>query len=135
MYGNPYANYPFLGSQMAPGAPFIGQGMQTPTSAMQTPQNVPAFLQVGTAKEFDSVTIQPGRQALIMAQNDPYIAFKSADNMGMVTTSLYKLEPVTAEQINGPAQEYVTRQEFQQTIQQLIDGLTPKKTAKKEGAE
>lgn len=132
MFGN--YGYPFMGNQMAPSASFIPP-MQT-TPAIQPPQNGPAFLQVGTAKEFDSVTIQPGRQALIMAQNDPFIAFKSADNIGMVTTNLYRLEPVTADQINGPAQEYVTRQEFQQTIQQLIDGLSPKKSApKKEATE
>lgn len=118
---NPYN--PYFQPAMAQSAPFMGQGMQTPTPAIQPPQSGPAFLQVGTAKEFDSVTIQPGRQALIMAQNDPYIAFKSADNMGMVTTNLYKLEPVTAEQLNGPSPEYVTRQEFQQTIQQILDGL------------
>lgn len=132
MYG---MNYPFIGAQVVPSAPFMGQGMQTPVPAIQPPQSGPAFLQVGTVKEFDSVTIQPGRQALIMAQNDPYIAFKNADNMGQVTTNYYKLEPVTVEQINGPAPEYVTKQEFQQTIQQLIDGLTPKKAVKKEGAE
>lgn len=121
--------------------PYVQQiGMQPQYNPMQMQQpaqipqnNIPAFLQVGTAKDFETVIIQPGKQALIMAQNDPYIAFKSADAMGMVTTSLYRLEPVTAEQISGPAPEYVTRQEFQQTIQQLIDGLTkPQKQAKKE---
>ena len=129
---NPYA------AQMAQQGPFMPQ-MQTPTQPATPPNPGPAFLQVGTVKEFDSVTIQPGRQALIMAQNDPYIAFKSADAMGMVTTSLYRLEPVTAEQINGPAVEYATKGELaqlQSVVQQLIDGLAPKKAAtKKEAAE
>ena len=127
MYGN--FGYPFMGAPMGQNMPFMPQGMQTNAPAIQPPQSGPAFLQVGTAKEFDNVTIQPGRQALIMAQNDPYIAFKSADNMGQVTTNFYRLEPVTADQINGPSPEYVTRAEFQQTIQQLIDGLTQKKEA------
>ena len=126
MYSNPFAAYPFIPQQNAPQSIFPQGNMSIPQTQVTLPTSAPAFLQVGTAKEFDNVTIQPGRQALIMAQNDPYIAFKSADNMGMVTTNLYRLEPVTAEQINGPATEYVTRQEFQQTIQQLIDSLTPK---------
>lgn len=130
MFG-PFNSYnPY--SQIPPSMPFMGQNSSNPV--VQPPQSGPAFLQVGTAKEFDNVTIQPGRQALIMAQNDPYIAFKSADAMGMVTTSLYRLEPVTADQINGPTPEYVTRQEFQQTVQQIIDSIkTPR--AKKEATE
>lgn len=133
-FGNPYGTYPFPGVQSAVQAPFIHGAMSTPTQPVTPPSASPAFLQVGTAKEFDNVTIQPGRQALIMAQNDPYIAFKSADAMGMVTTNLYRLEPVTADQINGPTPEYVTRQEFQQTVQQIIDSIkTPR--AKKEVTE
>lgn len=134
-FGNPYTGYPFMGAQNAPQAPFIPGAMSTPTQPLTPPSAAPAFLQVASTKDFDSVTIQPGRQALIMAQNDPYIAFKSADAMGMVTTSLYRLEPVTAEQINGPAPEYVTRQEFQQTVQQIIDSIKPTRQAKKEVTE
>lgn len=135
MFG-PFNSYnPYV--QIPPSIPFMGQNSSNPV--VQPPQSGPAFLQVGSAKEFDNVTIQPGRQALIMAQNDPYIAFKSADAMGMVTTSLYRLEPVTAEQINGPAVEYATKGElaqFQSVVQQLIDGLAPKKsTTKKEAVE
>lgn len=133
-FGNPYTGYPFMGSQNAPQAPFMPNSISTPTQPLTPPSASPAFLQVASTKDFDSVTIQPGRQALIMAQNDPYIAFKSADAMGMVTTNLYRLEPVTADQINGPTPEYVTRQEFQQTVQQIIDSIkTPR--AKKEVTE
>lgn len=131
MFG-PFNSYnPY--SQIPPSMPFMGQNSSNPV--VQPPQSGPAFLQVGTAKEFDNVTIQPGRQALIMAQNEPYIAFKSADAMGMVTTSLYRLEPVTADQINGHAPEYVTRSEFQQTIQQIIDSIKPTRQTKKEATE
>lgn len=135
MYGNFYG-YPYMNAtmnaQMNAQQPFNPNPMQTQANPVPAPSASPAFLQVGTAKEFDNVTIQPGRQALIMAQNDPYIAFKSADAMGMVTTSLYRLEPVTADQINGPAPEYVTRSEFQQTIQQLIESMSKPARAKKE---
>ena len=137
MYGNfyggfnPYMNTP-MNSPMNAQAPFTPSPIQSQTNPVSPPVASPAFLQVGTAKEFDNVTIQPGRQALIMAQNDPYIAFKSADAMGMVTTNLYRLEPVTADQINGPAPEYVTRSEFQQTIQQLIDSMSKPARTKKE---
>ena len=133
MYGNFYNGFnPYITAPMNAQAPFTPSPMQSQPNPISPPVSSPAFLQVGTAKEFDNVTIQPGRQALIMAQNDPYIAFKSADAMGMVTTSLYRLEPVTADQINGPAPEYVTRSEFQQTIQQLIDSMSKPARTKKE---
>lgn len=138
MFGNPYSAYPYMPSQMGQQAPFIPGGMSTPTAPVAPPSAGPAFLQVASTKDFDSVTIQPGRQALIMAQNDPYIAFKSADAMGMVSTSLYRLEPVTAEQMNGPAVEYATKGELAQlqgVVQQLIDGLTNPSGNKKEAAE
>ena len=138
-FGNPYSAYPFMGAQNAVQAPFAPSAMSTPAQPVTPPSASPAFLQVASTKDFDSVTIQPGRQALIMAQNDPYLAFKSADAMGMVTTSLYRLEPVTQEQINGPAVEYATKGELaqlQQVVQQLIDGVSkPTRQAKKEAAE
>lgn len=134
MMYNPYTIG--MPSQMGVGAQYGQMGynpMQQPTMQQNAPQSEMTYvLPVASVKEFDTVTIQPGRRALLMAQNDPYIAFKSADAMGMVTTNLYRLEPVTADQINGPAPEYVTRSEFQQTIQQLIDSMSKPARAKKE---
>lgn len=136
---NPYFNG---FAQNAPQSPFGMQGMNVPyqpQTPVQPAQNEATYvLPVASVKDFDSVTIQPGRRALIMAQNEPYIAFKSADAMGMVTTSLYRIEPVTDDQIAEPAQEYATKSELnqlQQVVQQIVDNLTPKKTtAKKEVA-
>lgn len=145
MFGvNPYSpyGYPFQPPQMAQQQAFPSPGMpglnMPSTTSVAPPNSPPAVMQVGSVKDFDSVTIQPGRQALIMAQNDPYIAFKSSDAMGMVQTSLYRIEPVTMEQINGPAPEYVTKGELAQlqgVVQQLIDGLNKPARAKKEATE
>lgn len=136
MFGNPYSAYPFMGAQIGQQAPFMQGAMSAQPAQNQQPSAGPAFLQVATAKDFDSVTIQPGRQALIMAQNEPFLAFKNADAMGMVTTTYYRLEQVTPDQVSGPAVEYVTRQEFQQTIQQMLDGLKqPTRTKKEVAAE
>lgn len=116
---SPYNPYSTLYSgQMAQQGIFPTQTMQQPIQPAQQP-NSPVFLQVGSVKEFDTVTVQPGRQALILAQNEPYMAFKSADQMGMVQTMLYHVEPVTAEQITSPASEYVTRKEFEQFVSSL----------------
>ena len=131
MYGNPYAAYPFMGPQMGQSSPFLPQ----PPQPAQPQSEGPLVLYAPTAKEFANVSVQPGRQALVISQNDPYIAFKSADAMGMVNTTLYRLEAVTPDQINGPAVEYATKNELaqlQQVVQQLIDGISNPANAKKE---
>lgn len=116
----------------------IGYNYQPQPAQMQ--QNAPQsemtyVLPVASVKEFDTVTIQPGRRALLMAQNEPYIAFKAADAMGMVQTSLYKIEPVTADQMAQPSTEYATKTELnqlQQVVQQILDVMAPKKEDKTE---
>ena len=120
----------------------IGYNYQPQPAQMQqnSPQSEMTYvLPVASVKEFDTVTIQPGRRALLMAQNEPYIAFKAADTMGMVRTSLYKIEPVTAEQMGSPSEQYATKTELsqlQQVVQQIVESLAPKNpTTKKEDAE
>lgn len=123
MFGNQFGTYPFMGAQMGQNSPFL-----PPVQQPQPAQNDgPVVLYAPTAKEFANVSVQPGRQALVISQNDPYIAFKSADAMGMVQTTLYRLEAVTPEQVNGPSVEYATKGELaqlQQVVQQLIDGIS-----------
>lgn len=93
------------------------------------------MLYVPSAKDFNNVSVQPGQQALVIAQNDPFIAFKNADAMGMVQTTLCRLQSVTSDEIDGQGAEYVTRQEFQQTIQQLLDSMQKPARTKKEAAQ
>lgn len=118
--------------QMASNPQFNQMGYNFMPQAQQIQQNAPQneatyVLPVASVKDFDSVTIQPGRRALLMAQNEPYIAFKAADAMGMVQTSLYKIEPVTADQMTQPGTEYATKMELnqlQQVVQQIVDTIT-----------
>lgn len=125
---SPYGSYP---------CPYPQQNTYMPQPAsMQMPSQTQSsetmLLQVGSAKDFDSVTLQPGRKALIMAQNEPFLAFKSADQMGMVQTTLYRIEMVTPEQIEGPKPEYVTRQELEQYVASMMSKPARKTQAKEE---
>ena len=134
MYGNMYGGYPFMGAQMGQSSPFLPQVSQP----AQQQNDGPVVLYAPTAKEFANVSVQPGRQALVISQNDPYIAFKSADAMGMVNTTLYRLEAVTPDQINGPAVEYATKGELaqlQNVVQQLVENMNKPAIAKKEATE
>lgn len=126
--------------QMPSNPQFNQMGYNFMPQPQQIQQNAPQsdatyVLPVASVKEFDTVTIQPGRRALLMAQNEPYIAFKAADAMGMVQTSLYKIEPVTADQMAQPSTEYATKTELnqlQQVVQQILDVMAPKKEDKTE---
>lgn len=131
---DPYQANPYLAQFNSPynaPNPFTSPQPQTQSQAPQT-----AVLYAPTAKDFAGVSVQPGRQALVIAQNEPFMAFKVADNMGMVTTSLYRIEQIDEAALSATVQEYATKAEFnqlQQIVQQIVDGLT-QANAKQEGA-
>lgn len=135
---NPYNPYmtQFQNQQIPnpynPVQPPFSSGM---SQTVQPQNQAPVVLYAPTAKDFASVSIQPGRQALIIAQNEPFMAFKSADNMGMVQTTMYRIEQVTEQDIATPVPEYATKAELsqlQQVVQQIVDNLQPKRSTKKE---
>lgn len=116
---------PYTGAQMS-------MNQQSMNYATQIQNNAPAVLYAPTAKDFASVSLQPGKQALIIAQNEPFLAFKNADNMGMVTTTIYRIEPVNEADLSTPQPDYVTRQEFQAFINSLRQPTQQDKARKKE---
>lgn len=132
MMFNPYAS-PYL-QPTVPGMQNFPQMPQPPMGGSQqltgNVQVAPAFLQVPSAKDFSSVTVQPGKQVLIMAQNEPFLAFKNADMMGMVQTSIYRIEPVSEDQLTPTSPKYVTRKEFEQFVQSLTAKQTSRNTRK-----
>lgn len=140
MFGNPYS----------PGAPSpFGYGMQggfygqpgnfTPAQFGQSQQpaqsgNMPVVLQVATMKQVEQAPVQPGGKALVLVANEPVIAMKVADNMGLTTTDYYhinKFDPDVAQE-TAPYGDYVPRTEFNQTIQALLDKIQQMQAAKQE---
>lgn len=104
-----------------------------PPSIQPTQQQAtPVVMYSASAKDFSNISLQPGKQALIIAQNEPYMAFKVADNMGMVQTTLYKIEQINEQELSTPGNDYITRNEFQQTIQQIIESIKKPNGNKKE---
>lgn len=107
------------------------QYMQQPQMQQQRPQQMPqmqntAVMYVSSAKDFANVTLQPPvNQAILVSQNDSYICFKRLENM-MTKSFLFKLNPVTEEQINAPQVEYATKQEvatLENAVKQIINAL------------
>lgn len=100
-----------------------------PSSQMSTP----VVLQVATIKQVEQATVQPGCKALVMVANEPVIAMRTADNMGITTTDYYRIERFDPE-AHDPAQSsnWVTHEELQQALdkqmQQFSEIIKPRKT-------
>lgn len=118
---NPYTQ-PFQAAQ----AQFNQFPMSQPAQQFQAQQSGPAVLSVATIKQVEQVPVQPGRQVLVMVQNDPVIAMRTADQMGLVQTDYYHIQRFDPEQA-APAQEYATKTELAQlqgVVQQILDGMS-----------
>lgn len=131
---NPYSynptgygmGYPYQAPQM--GA--FGSGMMQPALMQNAPQTAPqqpqsagpAVMQVSTVKQVEQVQVQPGGKALVLVANEPVIAMRMADNMGLTTTDYYHIEKFDpdAAPAAAVAGDVVTRAEFNQTVQTLL---------------
>lgn len=122
---NPYG-YTFPNQQM-PQIPYPtnGVGRQFQQPQPQMPQGgSPVVLQVATVKQVEQAPVQPGGKALVLVANEPVIAMRSADNMGITTTDYYHIEKFDPDA--APAAQtadYVTRAEFQQAISSIAQKL------------
>lgn len=104
-------------------------------SAMQTPmppmrqQSAPMPMQlsgsmlafVPNVRDIESVSVQPGQRVFVMAQNEPVLACRDANGMGVVQTTYCKLEPYEPTAAAAtPSPEYVTRAEFDEFVKKLL---------------
>lgn len=109
---------------------YQNQMREIPNSLPQQPtEQMTMVAYAPTAKDFSGVSVQPGGKVLVIAQNEPYMAFKNADNMGMVNTTIYRIEQISENESNAPSQEYATKEELTQlknVVQQIINSVTAK---------
>lgn len=116
---NPYSPY---NSYMAAQQRFGNQMMNQPPmmqnvqqQAQNTPQSNVDWIRVNTMDDIANITVQPGKQAWIMLQNEPIFAVKTADAMGLATVDAFRFEKITGEK----KPEYVTREEFLAFVNRL----------------
>lgn len=77
---------------------------------------------VQTVDQVEQVQVQPGQRRIVMVQNEPVIAARIADNMGLVTTQYYQLTPYDPHAVTSivPAQNYITEEQFDQRLEQRL---------------
>lgn len=100
--------------------------MQPPMRPQQPPMPMqPAgamLVFVPNVKDIESVSVQPGQRVFTMAQNEPVLACREANGMGVVQTTYCRLEPYEpTSAAAAPSTEYVTRAEFDEFAKKLLD--------------
>ena len=120
-------NQPFTQQNFQPQPPMQYQiGAQNMQNA-QNRQPGTNVVTIQSIKQVEQVPVPPGRQVLVMVQNDPVIAMRTADQIGLVQTIFYKIEQFNPEDSETKKEEYATKSEFMQLqgiVQEIVNGLT-----------
>jgi hypothetical protein len=98
--------------------------MYNPTPT--TPQAQPGGMEVVSVQnvsQVEQISVQPGQRRLVMVQNEPVIAARVADQMGLVSTEYYQLVKFTpttgsAVPVSGDS-EFITRKEFNEFVAKI----------------
>lgn len=92
---------------------------------------------VQTIQQVEQVQVQPGQRKMVLVQNEPIIANRTADSMGLVTTDYFRLERFDPNAIpaQAPAQNYVTVEQLEERLSAFADSLKPTRPKKGEAAE
>lgn len=103
-FGNSFGNFnnfnPYTMGNFGQNSNAYGPQFQNGQN-QQTQQSVGCGLDivtVQTVQQVDQVQVNPAQRRLVMVQNEPVVAMRSADNMGIVTTEYYQLvkfDPMT----------------------------------------
>ena len=116
------------------------QGFQT-AGAMQSnaqpQQNTMEVIPVQTVQQVEQVQVQPGQRKMVLVQNEPIIANRTADSMGLVTTDYFRLERFNPNAIpaQAPAANYVTVEQLEERLSSFADSLKPARAKKGDTAE
>lgn len=94
---------------------------QYPQYSQYQQQPAPKMVLVPTVQDIERFQIPIGQSLIIMAQNEPVFARRSADGMGLVNTEYFRFEPYNPNSVQQA--EYVTRAEFEKAVAMLRGGV------------
>lgn len=86
------------------------------------------WIDVSNINEINNITVQPNTTAWIKFINDPIIATKTSDSMGICTTKYFKIEEIQMDtQQSKNTDEFVTKKDFEKFLNDFnakFDSLT-----------
>lgn len=84
---------------------------------------------VQTIQQVEQVQVNPSQRRLVMVQNEPVVAMRIADNMGIATTEYYRLEKFnptdTIQRTAG--NDYITKEQLEARLSEMFEQLTSMK--------
>lgn len=124
-YSNPYM-------QQMQQFPQMQQMTQIPQMQQQKQQNTASagvdILYVPDLRSVDNVQILPMQKKLVMVQNEPVIAMRVSDSMGLVTTDYYRLEKFDPGKAVCPSQDntsdYITKDQLEARLSEMFEQLS-----------
>lgn len=104
------------------------QSMQTQSvqQTLQPPQNNGVDVAyVSDVQQVERLQLAAGQKRIVIVQNEPVIAMRSADQMGLVNTDYYRLEKIDInnQQTTTAGPDYVTREQMEARIAELCAQL------------
>lgn len=109
-------------------------------NAVQTAQNAQHGMEVvpvQTIQQVEQVQVQPGQRKMVLVQNEPVIASRSADNMGLVATDYFRLEKFDPHAVSPAAASsanYVTPEQLEERLAAFAESIKPASKSKKEAS-
>ena len=111
------------------------QQMQQPQQ-MQQQANGLDIVTVQNVQQVEQVQINPGQRRLVMVQNEPVVAMRTADNMGLASTEYYQLvkfDPTARTNVqNVDCNKYITEEQLEARLRELMETINKKGAGKNE---
>lgn len=106
------------------------QMQQSQAQQMQAPGGMD-IVTVQNVQQVEQIQLSPGQRRLVMVQNEPVVAMRSADNMGIATTEYYQLVKFNPSDTRQKTAEndYITKEQLESRLSEMFEQLA---TMKKE---
>ena len=119
---NPYAMGNFVQN-----ANNYGQQMQQQQTQQAGGLDIVTVQNVG---QVEQVQINPGQRRLVMVQNEPVVAMRTADNMGLASTEYYQLvkfDPTARTNVQAvDGNKYITEERLEARLRELMETINKK---------
>lgn len=102
---------------------------------MQQPQQMQQaggldIVTVQSVQQVEQVQINPGQRRLVMVQNEPVVAMRVADNMGLASTEYYQLvkfDPTAKTNVHAvDSNKYITEEQLEARLRELMETINKK---------
>ena len=126
-FGNGFGNFnPYAAQNFGQNANGYGQQIQQTQQAGGLD-----IVTVQTVQQVEQVQINPCQRRLVMVQNEPVVAMRSADSMGLASTEYYQLVKFNPSDTRQRTAEndYITKEQLEARLSEMFEQLT---TMKKE---